>query len=83
VQKRKLLYKAVSLIRARVEIEPLKYLEFLPAVTSGFDSQDYSVLLMDKAMFEILKNLLSGVTVLVVPTGKETVSVDEIEIHEL
>jgi hypothetical protein len=81
-QKKKLLYKAISLIRARIELEPLKYLEFLPS--SNFDFDPQAVLLMDKAMFGVLKNfLISGVTVLVVPTGKETVSLEEVEIHNL
>jgi hypothetical protein len=67
-QKKKLLYKAISLIRARIELEPLKYLEFLPSSNFDFDPQAV---------------LISGVTVLVVPTGKETVSLEEVEIHNL
>jgi hypothetical protein len=84
-QKTKLLYKAVSLIRARVEIAPLKYIEFLPiSETALFPSpQAPMTVLMDRSMFQTLRNFMRGVTVLVTPTGKETVRIEEIEIHEL
>jgi len=89
-QKKRLLYKAVSLIRTRVELSPLKYIEFLPiSETSELlgrrvaTDEPQGVLLMDSAMFASLKNFVKGATVLVVPTGKETVSLDEIEIYEI
>jgi hypothetical protein len=80
-EKKELLKNAVSLVRVKIEIEPLKSLSFLPVSQTG--GADSSVILMDSAMFEVLRNYLRGLTVLVVPVRKEIVPLEEVEVYNL
>jgi hypothetical protein len=87
-QKVRLLREAVSLIRVRVEIEPLKFIQFLPVSETlrdiePEDIQPPKALLMDSEMFKVLWHFIRGAAVLVVPAGKETVSLREVEVYGL
>jgi hypothetical protein len=85
-QKVKLLKEALSLIRVKIEIEPLKYIELIPLSEAlrGVEPEDIpppKVILMDNEMFKILWHFMRKVVVLVVPAGKEVVSLDEVEVY--
>jgi hypothetical protein len=85
-EKKRLLETAMSLIRVRVNLPDTKALVFLPVsetLRNAAPSIQPTAILMDSGMFSVLKNFLKGTTVLVVPSGKETVSIDEVEVYNL
>jgi len=86
-EKVKLLYNALSLIRVKIEIEPLKHVQLFPVSESLRGIEPESVppkaILMDSEMFKVLRHFIGGVVVLVVPAGKEEVSLSEVEVHSL
>jgi hypothetical protein len=87
-EKIKLLKEALSFVFVRVEIEPLKYLHFVPVSETlrGIEPEEIKppkAILMDSEMFKVLRHFIREVVVLVVPAGKGEVSLNEVEVHSL
>ncbi len=87
-EKIRLLKDALSLIRVTVELDPSNSLSFVPVSETlrdiePEDIQPPKVLLMDSEMFKVLWHFIRRAVVLVVPAGKETVSLCEAEVYAL
>jgi hypothetical protein len=85
-EKVRLLKDALSLVRVTVELDPSNSLSFVPV--SGTlrdiepeDIQPPKAILMDSEMFKVLWRFIRRAVVLVVPAGKETVSLCEVEVY--
>ncbi len=87
-EKVRLVKEALSLVRVTIELEPSKSISFLPVSETlrGVEPEDIQppkVLLMDSEMFKVLQHFIRQAAVLVVPAGKETVSLSEVEVYGL
>jgi hypothetical protein len=85
-EKIRLLKDALSLVRVTVELDPSNSLSFVPVSETlrdiePEDIQPPKVLLMDSEMFKVLWHFIRRAVVLVVPAGKETVSLREVEVY--
>jgi hypothetical protein len=85
-EKIRLLREALSLVRVTIEVDPLKSLSFVPVSETlrGIEPEDIpppKAILMDSEMFKVLWRFIRRAVVLVVPAGKETVSLREVEVY--
>ena len=85
-EKVRLLKEALSLVRVTVELDPSNSLSFVPVSETlrdiePEDIQPPKVLLMDSEMFKVLWHFIRRAVVLVVPAGKEIVSLREVEVY--
>jgi len=76
----------LSFVRVTVELDPSNSLSFVPVSETlrGIEPEDIQppkVLLMDSVMFKVLWRFIRRAVVLVVPAGKETVSLREVEVY--
>jgi hypothetical protein len=87
-EKVRLLRDVLSLVRVTVELDQSNSLSFVPVSETlrdiePEDIQLPKVLLMDSEMFKVLWHFIRRAVVLVVPAGKETVSLREVEVYAL
>jgi hypothetical protein len=87
-EKVRLLKEALSLVRVTVELDPSNSISFVPVSETLRDIepeeiQPPKVLLMDSEMFKVLWRFIRRAVVLVVPVGKETVSLREVEVYAI
>jgi hypothetical protein len=87
-EKIRLLKEALSLVRVTVELDPSNSLSFVPVSETLRDIEPEDIqppraILMDSEMFKVLWHFIRRAVVLVVPAGKETVSLCEAEVYAL
>jgi hypothetical protein len=87
-EKVRLLKDALSLIRVTVELDPSNSLSFVPVSETlrNIEPEDIQLpraILMDSEMFKVLWHFIRRAVVLVVPEGKETVSLCEAKVYTL
>jgi len=87
-EKVRLLKNALSLIRVTVKLDLSNSVSFVPVseILRGIEPEDTpppKVLLMDSEMFKVLQHFIRRAVVLVVPVGKETVSLNEIDVYAI
>jgi hypothetical protein len=85
-EKVRLLKDALSLVRVTVELDPSNSLSFVPVSETLRDIEPEEIqppkaILMDSEMFKVLWRFIRRAVVLVVPAGKEIVSLREVEVY--
>jgi hypothetical protein len=85
-EKVRLLKNALSLVRVTVELDPSNSLSFVPVSETLRDIEPEEIqppkaILMDSEMFKVLWRFIRRAVVLVVPAGKEIVSLREVEVY--
>jgi hypothetical protein len=85
-EKVRLLKEALSLVRVTVELDPSNSLSFVPVSETLRDIEPEEIqppkaILMDSEMFKVLWRFIRRAVVLVVPAGKEIVSLREVEVY--
>jgi hypothetical protein len=85
-EKVRLLKDALSLVRVTVELDPSNSLSFVPVseILRDIEPEDIQpprAILMDSEMFKVLWRFIRRAVVLVVPAGKATVSLREVEVY--
>ena len=87
-EKVRLLKDSLSLVRVTVELDLSNSISFVPVSETlrdiePKDIQPPKVLLMNSEMFKVLWHFIRRAVVLVIPAGKETVSLREVEVYAL
>ena len=85
-EKVRLLKEALSLVRVTIELDPSNSLSFVPVSETLRDIEPEEIqppraILMDSEMFKVLWRFIRRAVVLVVPAGKEIVSLREVEVY--
>ena len=85
-EKVRLLKNALSLVRVTIELDPSNSLSFVPVSETLRDIEPEEIqppraILMDSEMFKVLWRFIRRAVVLVVPAGKEIVSLREVEVY--
>jgi len=85
-EKVRLLKDALSLVRVTIELDPSNSLSFVPVSETLRDIEPEEIqppkaILMDSEMFKVLWRFIRRAVVLVVPAGKEIVSLREVEVY--